>query len=108
MGRNPLVRIILGIVVACAVCLPCANAQVLDLGTAGRAGSFFITGAGAVGATAFSLSDPQGRTPIDGISLSSDGTAAGTFVRGGTAENFDGFWIAEETFFCLPTPLAPR
>ncbi|MFN0169285.1 MAG: hypothetical protein ACKV22_22920 [Bryobacteraceae bacterium] len=68
-----------------------ANAQTLNLGTAGNAAAFKITGAGATAAQAFQAGN--------GISLTSTANSNGTFVPGGSLVNFNGFWIADETFF---------
>ncbi|MDB5324399.1 MAG: sorting protein [Phycisphaerales bacterium] len=71
-----------------------AMAVTADLGTAGNAASWRITGAGAVAAPAFQVSaNGSGE-----ISLTSNGFNNGTFVSGGSLSSFNGFWYADETF----------
>jgi hypothetical protein len=62
----------------------------IELGTAGNASQFLITGAGASGATAYQ----EGNS----ISLTSTADRSGTFVTGGSLASFNGLWYADETF----------
>jgi hypothetical protein len=62
-----------------------------DVGTAGNAANWKITGAGATDATAFQVSD--------GISLTSNNFRTGTFVTGGSLAAFNGLWWADLQFF---------
>jgi len=75
------------------VCLlgPVAAATItLDTATA----AWTVSGGGATNATPF----PDG----SGISITSNTLQSGTFVTGGSAANFDGFWTASLQFF-LPS-----
>jgi hypothetical protein len=70
-------------------------AATLDLGTAGNATSWLITGGGATMAPAFQLNCSAGE--VGCISVSSNGMASGTLVTGFSANN-SGFWFADRTF----------
>lgn len=71
-----------------------AFAEVIDLGTAGNAPDWKITGAGAVSATSFQTN--VNRTGA--ISLTSNAVRTGTIVPGGNLAAFNGFWYADRTF----------
>jgi hypothetical protein len=67
-----------------------ADTITIDTATA----AWTVSGGGATNATPF----PNG----SGISITSNTFQSGTFVSGGSAANFDGFWTARLRFF-LPT-----
>lgn len=62
----------------------------VNLGTAGGASRFVITGAGATAATALQVGNS--------IALTSNGFRTGTFVTGGSLASFNGFFYADEQF----------
>jgi hypothetical protein len=71
-----------------------AKAGTTNLGTAGNAASWEITGGGAAGATAFQVDVTQAGQ----IAPTSNGKSSGSFASGGSLANFNGFWYADETF----------
>ncbi len=90
-----------GLLIGTHLILACqlAAQATIDLGTTGQASQFRVTGAGASAAVPYAINDPQSRTTIRGISLTSTADSTGTFVSGGSLASFDGFWYADETFF---------
>lgn len=72
-----------------------ASGAAIDIGTASNASSWRITGAGAIEAPAMQV--------LDNISISDNGFSTGTFVEGGSPEDFNGFWYADVTFFLPAT-----
>jgi len=68
------------------------SATIISLATS-NAGNWSITGAGAFGATALANT-----TVADTISISDNSKQDGTFIAGGSAGAFDGFWFADFTF----------
>ena len=75
-----------------------AAGQSLDLGTAGNAANWFITGAGATASPAFQVA---ANGPGE-ISLTSNALPDGIFVGGGSLAKFNGCWYADE-FFSVPS-----
>lgn len=70
-------------------------ATTLNLGTAGNAASWLISGGGAMMAPAFQLNCSRGE--VGCISVSSNGMVSGMLVTGFSANN-SGFWYADNTF----------
>ena len=66
----------------------------LDLGTAGNAASWLITGAGAMGPAAYQVDIEKAGE----ISLTKDAEMDGKFVKEGSLKKFNGFWVANESF----------
>ena len=60
------------------------------------AAGWTVTGGGAVNATPYVVTIFGNYSPV--LSVATTGNAAGTFLPGGSAANFDGFWIADYTF----------
>ena len=73
---------------------PAASATTIDFSTSN--GAWTVSGAGATDATPFLF-------PSGAISLSNNGHSSGTFVTGGSAAAFDGFWTASFSFFLPAT-----
>ncbi len=74
------------------VLVSAAQAGMINVGTASNAANWLITGAGATNAPAFQVFGGD-------ISLTSNAARTGTFISGGSYANFDGLWVADETFF---------
>ncbi len=68
-----------------------ALADSLYVGTNGNAANWLLTGAGANGAPSFQLQTA--------IGLTRNGAQTGSFVSGGSLGAFNGFWMAQLTFF---------
>jgi len=77
-------------------CVPhLARATTVALGTNnGNFTSWKITGAGATNATA----EQYGGGPTAAISITDNNLSSGTFITGGSAANFDGYFVATNTF----------
>jgi serine/threonine protein kinase len=70
-----------------------SNPHTLHIGTRQAAANWRVTGAGATDAIAF----PYGGRQQE-ISLTDPGNGTGQFVAGGSAEKFNGYWIATRRF----------
>lgn len=86
-------RFLLGValVVLCWTPMATAASVTLDTGTA----AWTVSGGGATNATPFTVAGIL-------ISVTSNSLNSGTFVSGGSAAGFDGFWTAQLQFF-LPS-----
>lgn len=62
----------------------------VDLGTASSASNWLVTGAGATAS--------PGMQWGGSVSISTTGDSTGTFITGGSAGAFNGFWLADRTF----------
>lgn len=71
-----------------------AQGATINLGTAGNAASWKVTGAGATNAVPFQTSANHAGE----ISLTSNALKGGTFVTGGSLAAFNGFWYADIPF----------
>jgi hypothetical protein len=73
-----------------------ASVTTISFGT-GSASGWQVTGGGAVNATPYVITQSDVSTGL--ISLTSNGYGSGTFVSGGSAGNFGGFWTARYNFY---------
>ncbi|MEL6105699.1 MAG: hypothetical protein AAFU85_06680 [Planctomycetota bacterium] len=87
-------RFFLGMLV-CFSCHTSRGETVVDLGTPDNAANWLITAAGAVDAVSFQANVNRPGT----ISLMDNGLVTGNFVAGAMADDYNGFWFAENTFF---------
>jgi hypothetical protein len=90
MKKSVVVAIVLASSFICSAERSVNAAMSLSVSTATTTG-WTVSGGGAVGAAPFLAA-------TNAISLTSDGTSAGTPVTGLTLATFDGFWVADYTF----------
>lgn len=104
MAGSPFLRGKCLALVLCAVSCQGVRGAIIDVSTSpANAPDWRVTGAGATAASAFAL-NPAGFVnppPAPSIGISSTGTVNGTFVQGGSLNNFTGFWYAD-FHFALP------
>jgi hypothetical protein len=77
------------IVVPLLVCSPFSQAGIIDI--ASEPAYWLVSGAGASNAVPLLTGDH--------LSITSNENETGAFIAGGSLANFDGFWVATETFF---------
>jgi hypothetical protein len=81
-----------------------ASGATLDIGAA-TSSNWTVTGGGAVNVAPYIATGSFGRgqglpaVTLSGMSLTSTSDTNGTFVAGGSFNNFDGFWTADYRFF---------
>jgi len=93
MNRVPL---IIAVAIASGAPFPIHSTaeDTITVGTSGNASRWLITGAGAAAAPAFQTSANHAGE----ISLTSDALPHGSFLAGGSAAAFNGFWYADYKF----------